>query len=196
MKLNPDGIHVAISFDENYITPFYVLATSIFLNNKKNAIIIHSITSGVGDTQKSEIANFVQRNNAEIFFYELDPETVSGLVIPENTWFTLATYYRLFFPELVPQEIEKLIYLDTDTLAIKDLRQLYHIDIGSKPIGAVREKIAKTRPEVGNYDTNNYFNAGVLLINIREWKKQGVTAKAVKFYENFLKAVYVLLRMR
>lgn len=189
MKLKSNAIHVAISFDENYITPFYVLITSIFLNNRENKIIIHSIATGVNDIQKKEIAEYVHQNKGEIFFYYIDPQNLSGLVIPENTWFSVAAYYRLFFPALVPQEVEKLLYIDTDTVVIKDLAELYQLNIGSKPVGAAREKIGNIRPEIGNYDRDNYFNSGVMLMNIQEWKKQQVTERALQFLHDFPESI-------
>lgn len=185
MKWKSNTIHLAISFDENYITPFYVLATSIFLNNKKNDIVIHSIASGITDAQKNGIIEYAHQNNAQIFFYEVSQENLSGLVIPKDSWFTVAAYYRLFFPSLVPDDIQKLIYIDADTVVIKDLSELYHLNIGTRPIGAVREKIGAVRPEIGNYDKDNYFNSGVMLIDIKEWRKQEVTEKALKFIHEF-----------
>ena len=185
MKWKSNTIHIAISLDENYINPLYVLLTSVFLNNKETAIVIHSIITGIDNTQKNEIAEYIHQNNGEIYFYKIDQENLSGLVIPENMSLTVATYYRLFFPVLVPMEIEKLLYIDADAVVIKNLRELYNINIGSKPVGAVSDKIRKPRPELGHYSTENYFNAGVMLINISEWKKQEVTERALQFVYDF-----------
>lgn len=185
MKWKSNTIHIAISIDENYITPFYVLLTSIFLNNKENGIVIHSITTGIDKTQENEIADYIRQKDGEIYFYDIDQKHLSGLVIPESMWLTVATYYRLFFPALVPEEIEKLLYIDADTVVIKDLKEFYGINIGSKPVGAVSDKIRKPRPELGHDNTENYFNAGVMLMNISEWKKQEVTEKALQFVYDF-----------
>lgn len=186
-KTNP--IHLAICFDENYVTPFYVLLTSIFKNNRANDLVIHSIATGVTVDQKNEIAEYVHSNDAEIFFYEIQPENLKGLVIPENSWFSIAAYYRLFFPSLVAKGIQKLLYIDADTVVIKDLSELYNLEIGSKPIGAAREILGANRPEIGNYDRENYFNSGVMLMNVEEWKKQKVTEKALQFVYDFPEAV-------
>jgi lipopolysaccharide biosynthesis glycosyltransferase len=188
MSVKAGTINIAISFDENYVTPFYVLITSIFLNNEKNDLVIHTITSGVSDAQKKEITEYVERNNAKIFYYQVEPKNLEGLALPPNKWFTVASYFRLFFPMLVSDNVERLLYLDTDIVVIKDLAELYNLNIGSKPIGAVREEIGTARPEIFNTDPNNYFNSGVMLMNIPEWKKQQVTEKALQFIHDYPEA--------
>lgn len=189
MKWNSNSIHLAISFDQNYVTPFYVLLTSIFVNNKENPVVVHAIATGVSDQQKEEIRDFVQRNDAQIFFYELDLNNLKGLIIPKGTWFSIAAYYRLFFPSLVDDEVSRLLYIDTDTVVIRSLAELYFQDIGTKPVGAVREKIGVARPEIGNTHPDNYFNSGVMIMNIPEWKKQAVTERALKFVQDFPDAI-------
>jgi lipopolysaccharide biosynthesis glycosyltransferase len=189
MKWNENTIHLAFSFDQNYVTPFYVLLTSVFVNNQKNSLVVHAIATGVSDQQKEEIKDFVRRNNSEIFFYELDLNNLNGLVIPKGTWFSIAAYYRLFFPSLVGEEVSRLLYIDTDTVVIRDLSELFFLDIGTKPVGAVREKLGEARPEIGNTDRDNYFNSGVMLINMPEWKKQRVTERALQFVHDFPEAI-------
>lgn len=181
----PNTINLAIAFDQNYITPFYVLLTSIFYNNKESNVIIHTIATGVDEQEKNKICEYVHQNNGSIFFYEIDKNSVSGFGVPENSWLTAAAYYRLFFPSLIPKEVEKLIYIDTDTIIIGNLSDLYNLNIGSIPVAAVQETLRKPRPELGIYDRQNYFNSGVMLINIPEWKKQEISEKAIRYVRDF-----------
>jgi lipopolysaccharide biosynthesis glycosyltransferase len=189
MKQEKKNIHLALSFDENYVTPFYVLLTSVFANNPNNNIVFHAIATGLMDEQKQEIKDFIEKNSSTINFYELDVNNLEGLVIPKGTWFSIAAYYRLFFASLVGDDVEKLLYIDTDTVVIGDLSELYFLDIGDKPVGAVREKLGHPRPEIGNTDRENYFNSGVMLINIPEWRKQTVTERALQFVHDYPEAI-------
>ena len=184
MKMN--DIHLAVAFDQNYITPFFVLATSIFENNKGNSFCFHVISTGVNSEEKQEIERFVQVHQSSIEFYTISPEQTAGLVVPEHMYFTLAAYYRLFFPALVPAAIDKLLYLDTDIVVIGNLAELYQTDVAGFPVGAVAEvRVTKSRPDLGLYEEGNYFNSGVMLINIPEWKKQQITEKAIQFVHDF-----------
>src|SRR5688500_80333 len=186
MEGKDNTMHFAIAFDRNFITPFYVLLTSIFLNNRKHNIVFHTIAEDLNQNEKSEIVNFVRQNNASIFFYFLDKKIVQQFTLSiDSPHITAATYYRLYFPELIPSDIDHLLYLDTDIVIIGDLGKLYQTFLGKFPVGAVADAKILKRPDLGIETEGEYFNAGVLLINTREWKLQKVTQKAVEFLINF-----------
>lgn len=188
MKNQNFKIHLALAFDENYITPFYVLLTSIFINNKGNKVVIHAIATGVSDQDKSKISDVVDMNNAIINFYEIDNsfniEDLNTTYLKSTGW-TVAAYYRLFFPLLIDTDIDQLLYLDTDVVILGDLKELYQININPYAVGAVPD-IAMFRnndPRIVKLDVNkeDYFNSGVLLINTKQWKDQMIMEKTVTF---------------
>jgi lipopolysaccharide biosynthesis glycosyltransferase len=175
-------VHLALAFDENYITPFYVLLTSLFANNKSSNIVVHVIVSGIGGGDKNSIIAYVQRNGAEIYFYDIDLDYVSELIVPEKDEnpLTGAMYYRLFFPFLVSPEIIRLLYIDVDTLVVGNLSELINLDLDGKPVGAVTDTDMPVRSDLGIYSAEDYFNSGVLLIDIGRWKEQKISEKALK----------------
>jgi len=180
-----ETLHIAVAFDENYITPIYVLLTSIFMNNKQNRLRIHAIATGVDEAERNKIALYTKQNNASIVFYDISNFDLSFFVLRPDSHFTLATYYRLFFPALIPENIDKLLYLDSDIVVIGDLKKFTDFDLGSCPVAAIEDITAKARPELGIYDKSQYFNAGVLLINVAEWKRQCVMEKSFQYLQDF-----------
>ena len=181
-----EPIHLAIAFDQHYLTPFYVLLTSIFRNSQGSPYHIHTIATGISDREKDEISSFVRQQQSTISFYELDPAYVAGLVLPEDKHFTAAIYYRLLFPALVPATVKKLLYLDTDIVVIGNLAELYHSHIAGYSLGAVAEVNAtRSRPDLGIHETGTYFNSGVMLINVAEWRRQQVSEKAIRFLRDY-----------
>ena len=179
-------LHLAVAFDQNYITPFYVLITSIFQNSQGSPYHIHTIATGISDLEKDEISNFVRQHQSTISFYELDQAYVTDLVLPKDKYFTAAVYYRLLFPALVPTTVEKLLYLDTDIVVIGSLAELYHTDISGYPLGAVAEVNAtKNRPDLGIHEVGTYFNSGVMLIDVAEWRQQQISEKAIRFLRDY-----------
>ena len=94
-----------------------------------------------------------------------------------KAFFTIAAMYRFLIPRLLPADIEKTIYLDSDTVINLDLNELWRFELGDKPLGAVAESVtdsfrykdnAAGNPLITNgvirYD--DYFNSGVLLMNL------------------------------
>ncbi|HYH15195.1 MAG TPA: glycosyltransferase family 8 protein [Flavisolibacter sp.] len=180
MRERDNVLHLAVAFDQNFITPFYVLLTSIFSSNGSEPLSFHVIATGISKEEEHAIISFIQRHNATVSFYEID-ENVLPADLPQSNAYPLSTYYRLLFPFLVPKQVEKLLYLDTDTIVINSLRSLYQTDIGQMPVGAVIESFVSSRPELGLFEAGKYFNSGVLLMNVPQWKKQDITEKTLDY---------------
>jgi len=102
------------------------------------------------------------------------------------------TYYRLLIAEKFP-EIEKCIYLDADTIICGDLAGLYNQNISGYYLGAVKAPYVYLEPggpaflrSIGLRGTGSYFNAGVLLMNLREIRADRLTAVFLKLTERRL----------
>jgi lipopolysaccharide biosynthesis glycosyltransferase len=179
--MNP--MHLAVAFDQNYTRHFYALAASIFDNNRANRIVFHCIFTGLSDRQKENIRKYLERNNSEVRYYEVDEAFVSRFVLTSN-W-TPAAYYRLFFPALVGQDVGKLLYLDTDTIVVDDLAPLFCCDLEGYPVGAVEDNLVKTAPQLGILEEGNYFNSGMMLMNIPVWKEQRVSEQVFEYISKY-----------
>lgn len=90
-----------------------------------------------------------------------------------KTRFTIGMFYRLFIPHVLSLDIEKAIYLDTDIIVNLDISELWRIELGDKILGVVSEKMLGDPPELkpvcidGHVKPENYFNSGVLLMNLK-----------------------------
>ena len=89
----------------------------------------------------------------------------------ENAYCTPYTLLRLM-ADLIPEIPDKILYLDIDMMAAKDISELYNIDISEYEYAAVREKYGSKiiRPD--------YINAGMLLMNMNKIKETGLLKKA------------------
>lgn len=88
--------------------------------------------------------------------------------------FSMGKFYRLMTPHLFSEEIEKIIYLDSDIIVNLDINELWQINIGDKPLGAISEISIGTTPEELLFvqddivSMNDYFNSGVLVMNLKQ----------------------------
>jgi len=184
-------LHLALAFDQNFVTPLYVLLTSIFDNNEHNKIHIHAVATGVSEEERAKIVSFIERRNASIFFYEIDKDYVASFATLWDARYGLATFYRLLQPALLPADVKKIIYIDVDIIVVGDLLELYNTDIQNVPIAAVPDPVEWDRPDLGIPDRADYFNAGVLLINVDLWKQQLIAEKSIDFLKQYPeKAIY------
>jgi lipopolysaccharide biosynthesis glycosyltransferase len=94
-----------------------------------------------------------------------------------------ATYARLMIPDLLSVSVEKVLYLDADCIVVKDLTALFQMDIGEAAIAGVRDAFgAQAELEVGvPIDDREFVNAGVLLMNLAVWRRDGLADAALAF---------------
>lgn len=169
-------MNIALSFNQNYLTPAYVLLTSIFQNNKRK-MCFHLIAEGLSEPQKADLETFILNNGSEVRFHYV--ERIDGLPVPKNSYFSIETYYRWFFPHLI--EGDKFLFLDVDMVVIKDLWDVYRTNMEGYAVAAVQDSYFEARTDLWLESTEQYFNAGVLLVDIQLWKEQQLTEKALNF---------------
>jgi lipopolysaccharide biosynthesis glycosyltransferase len=174
-------IHLSLAFDEGYWNPFCVLLASIFQHNSTNKVILHLIATGLTDKEKQDIVVFVTSREGEVSFYKIKDVDVRQFVLPdhEGNYLSAAIYYRLFFPFLV-EDVPRLLYIDVDTLVVGSLQELFSLNMHGYPAAAVTDTDMPVRSELGIFSTEQYFNSGVLLIDIPAWKNQQITEHALK----------------
>lgn len=89
-----------------------------------------------------------------------------------ETGYTPYTFLRLF-ADIIPGIPEKILYLDTDTLIADDLSELYSADISEYELAAALDYYGH------HFLGHNYFNAGVLLLNMKSIRESGLFRRAV-----------------
>ncbi|MCR4720367.1 MAG: glycosyltransferase family 8 protein [Lachnospiraceae bacterium] len=122
--------------------------------------------------------------NVSINFYDvskmLEPTKDK---LPNMFYYSLAAYYRFFIETAFPQ-YEKAIYLDCDVILLNDIAKLYDTDVSNYLVGAVYEQNTDRSPVFTNYveeiigiPHNTYFNSGVMVMNLSEFRKEKVQEK-------------------
>lgn len=100
--------------------------------------------------------------------------------LPLRDYYSKTTYFRLFIAEMFP-EYDKAIYIDSDTVVLGDIADLYAYDLGNHYVGAVRDQVMVQTDVYGTYaekvvgvDRNAFFNAGLLVINCVQFRAKHV----------------------
>ena len=91
---------------------------------------------------------------------------------------TLDTYLRLFAATLLPDEIDRIFYLDADQVVMADLRPLLELDLDGRALAAAPDLWGHLRlGPLGLPPDHVYVNAGLMLLNLRYWREHGLVAK-------------------
>lgn len=169
------------------------------------AALVKSIEANLGPDTKMDmwvVEDDVTLANKRKLESSIDP-TITSLhwkmgkeVIPAGTklpldrssW-PLNIYWRLFVPYFIPRDVERVLYLDVDMIVLKDLGELWKTDLQSNVIAAVLDPRVPTFDNswggISNYQAlgfagdTKYFNTGLLLIDLPEWRESHTTEKTL-----------------
>ena len=169
-------MHILLSTDSNYIMPSAVMITSVSINDAYSDVTFHILIDGsVEENQKEQLKNSINNNKHHIVFHNIDRKLFERfpMVSGVKHYITLATYYRLLIPSLLPEEIHKVIYLDGDMIVRRPLDKLWNTDIEKYAVGVVTdmEEDKHDYKRLGYDKSFGYFNAGMLLINLDYWRE-------------------------
>lgn len=173
---------IILCTDKYYVMPCGITIFSICYHNKNNKIHFHLLVEGITEFQKQEITSLVHNYNQQISFYEIDNSSLEDL--PINNRFRVSIYYRLLMAKILPNNLNKILYLDSDIIVRGDLKEIWEIDINNMALGAVLDQSCD---DVRHYNRtrlpymSGYYNSGVLLINLDYWRNNAVGDTCIRY---------------
>ncbi|HHW7568535.1 TPA: glycosyltransferase family 8 protein [Mannheimia haemolytica] len=177
-------MNIVLSSDENY-APYLAVSILSVLEYNHN-VHFYILDLGISNISKDRIINLVNENNANIDFILVKEEDF--LAFPKTIkHISIATYARLKLDEYLPN-LDKILYLDVDTLTTNSLSELWNIDLYDFSIGACYDSFIETngyKLTIGLSEHHHYFNAGVLLINMYKFKNSNVYHSALQYLEKY-----------
>ena len=184
-------IPIFYAADENYLPFLTVSIHSLLQNaNKEYAYQIYILTTGVSEVSQQKLQQYIHEGAAIEFVDVSQKMRDVKNALQLRDYYTGATYYRIFIAEMFPQ-YDKAIYLDSDTVILGAISDFYNIELGDNLIGAVADGAVAAVPEFKIYtkevlgiDYRSYFNAGVLLMNLKKFREED-------FYRNFCKLLHL-----
>ena len=178
-------MNIALCFDNNFVMQAGVLIQSVCMSNQNNEITFYAISESFSEQNKLILSDLVSRfANKKINFIEIDITSLSDFPVRKKDHISLAAYYRLLLPSLLPQDVTKVLYFDCDMLVVDDLRSLYEINLDSFSTAIVADMFYNDETITNRLLYNvsdHYYNSGMLLINLDYWRTHSVAKKLVDF---------------
>jgi lipopolysaccharide biosynthesis glycosyltransferase len=174
-----ETIHIACAADNAYVQHSSVMLCSLFENNKNNQVQIHFFSADFSDTNLKIIESLVLKYDQKFIYYKLNESIFKDCYISNHV--SYATYYRIVIPKIVVSITPKILYLDTDVIICEDLLPLWQINLEDKTIAAANEPSLSNNQRLAIPANCNYFNAGILLINVSAWVKNDISSTLFKY---------------
>lgn len=179
-------IPVCLASNRNYLKPLTSTMASILFNKLESDEIRFYILEN--DFHKEDYALIEQLKSIapfEVRYLNVKDKVLQFVNITEKDHISIESYFRLFIPELIPEE-DKIIYLDCDIIVQNSLSELYNIPLITNGIkhyvAGVRDLDA--RRNILRLKTKRYINAGVLLIDSLSMREDKIFHRLVDVLRN------------
>ena len=199
--MEKNEIVIVCAADNQFADALTVMIYSVLKTSSSKNIKLYVLDGGISLLAKNRISTLVNKRGNRIKFLKMDENMFKGYLVSERL--TQAIYYRLLIPDLLLGEnVQKAIYLDCDLMLNADISELWNVELGRNVLAAVAEtnegcryvsspRALRLYKELGIPEKNKYFNSGVLVMNLQEWRKRNITAKVCNYLtENREQVIY------
>lgn len=166
------------------------LGTSLYSlldrNQLEETITVYILSVGMSQENQSRLKQIADHFDRSLKMIELGDLKKRFPYEVDTGGFDISAMGRLFAGTVLPESVEKAVYLDCDTVVLGSLRKLWAIDLGKCVLGAVMEPTIypSVKEQIGLEPEDAYFNSGVLLMDVKAWREQDVERKILDFYKS------------
>ena len=179
-------MNILTSVNKKYIRQLNVLLNSISYSNKEEEFNIYVLNKNLDKDDLENITVNLDSKRFNIVDIKIPDSEIDTFPVIEKRY-PIEIYFRLFASDYLPSDIDRILYLDCDTVVINSLSELYNMNfednyyIAATHISKVLHKFNEIRLNI--QEDEPYVNTGVLLINLKELRKIDVKDKIIKFIE-------------
>ena len=175
-------IHVAFATDDNYAQHLGVTICSMMEHTDAARIVAHIVCLSVKPDNIRRLEQvFLKYPQVGLILYPFNVKAYSRFRVDGHI--SLASYVRLFLADLLPPDVERLVYLDSDLCVLADIVDLADISLDGAVIAAAPDVYADENERLGLPHRHEYFNAGILVMDLAAWRSLGLTAAAQHYVE-------------
>ncbi len=178
-------MNILVTLNANYILPLKVMLKSLFLNNPEESFDLYLMHTDIGTGEIAGVRQFVQDSGHSFHELKIRDEALDGA--PVVFHYSKEMYYRLLAFRFLPDELDRVLYLDPDILVLNPVKPLYNMDLGDNLYAAAYHNIPAVkevnRLRLNPYPIDVYYNSGVLLMNLALQRQLVDETKIYQFIE-------------
>lgn len=185
-------IPICFSADDNYLPYLDVAISSLIANaSKEYRYRILVLNTGLSEENVAKVKR-QEKEGFRIEFVDISEEVENIKSHFKDVYhFSVVTYYRLFIASLFP-EYDKIVYLDCDLVVLGDISKLYHTELDDNILAGTTDQFVSSTKEFRLYaetaigvDPSRYINAGVLVINLKEFRKNRIEERFIDLITHY-----------
>ena len=179
---------VSFCFDENYQQHAAAAAMSVIANFEAGCenLRIHFVTQNPTEKMSAYSCSLEKIYGCSAVIHDATPHMaaidalleVSGI---EFAHWSKAMFFKLLSPVVLPLDVGKILYLDSDTIALADVSTLFETEIGDALAAAVPEPEQYHERRRQSIGTKQYYNSGVLMMRLDLWREKNIARQCFDY---------------
>ena len=185
--MDRECMNVVYASNDGYARHLGTSLYSLLDRNRDFAeISVYVLTLGLSEENQGKLREIAEHFGRRLIFLNLDDlrERIGYEV--DTGGFDISVMLRLFMGDMLPESVERVLYLDCDTVVLQSLKHLWKEELEGKIVGAVMEptiyQAVKESIDLGEDDP--YYNSGVLLVDLKQWREQEIQKKLLEFWKS------------
>lgn len=180
---NNNTQHIYFCADRKYLACTSATMASVLDNaNSETQIVFHIISDDITPADAEKLGLLSKIKPCKIETHLISIEDFKQYADMDFGYMSLSTLYRFKIMEYIPKNIDKVLYLDGDMIVTAPLDDLFATDLSDFYAGVVEEKGAFQAQNL-RLKSGRYFNAGMILFNVKALKTHDILAEALTYYK-------------
>src|SRR5579862_2397997 len=185
-EIPPNSIVIACAINQSYVLPLTVMLDSLKEHLRPGVRpILYLIHSGIPQQSLAALHSLVETHS-------IVPSAAQLSAAVRSARFPQEASFPLLLPEVLPPNLDRVLFLDADTLVLEDLATLWETPLDRHVLAAVPDSAIPFCSSVrgvknwrarGILSDAPYFNAGVLLIDLPRCRELNVTRRVHQYFE-------------
>lgn len=182
-------MNVMYASDDNYAWLMGISMISLFENNKEiKDIDVYIFGDNLSEENQKIITTIAEKYGRTCHHVDVGKINIPQILMSDR--YPKSTFSRLFAYELLPKEVEKLIYLDCDTIVMGSLEDMFNMNVEGKAFLATKDCMGKAyKRKIGLKDEDTYINAGVMVMNMKRLREIPIAERMVAFVDKYAEAM-------
>lgn len=167
-------LDILVTLNAHYLRPLMVMLTSLVHTHPEEVFhlyVAHRSLTKKDFTQLED--NFLRRS---LIIHEVALGELGLKDAPVSSRFPQEMYYRIFAAQYLPQNLDRILYLDPDLVVLNSLEPLKRVDFAGNLMAAAShvhlplQKLNEARLSMPK--PSLYINSGVVLFNLKELRRR------------------------
>ena len=186
-------IEIVCCLDDHFVEYCGMMLDSLFVHNPNETFRVHVIFNSTASVEtKKRLSDLGEKFSFEFCFYQLDNDLLESFPTRKKDHISVSAYIRLFMADLLPDGIDKVLYLDGDMMIVDSVRELWDMNIDNVMVAAVEERYpfdTESADRLCYPREYSYFNSGVMLINLKKWKEMDFSHQCLEYIQKYTERI-------